>query len=85
MLYPYQMQNNFRHGIQISRGQSYHSRGVDVVFSCEPLEQNTWEKTDRMFLGPTGTSEAGSVLKIGSLSTRVFETRTATGREHFAG
>ena len=23
-------------------------------------------------------------LEIGSLSTRVFETRTATGREHFA-
>ena len=30
------------------------------------------------------SSLSSSFLSLGSLSTRVFETRTATGREHFA-
>ena len=37
-----------------------------------------------MFSVPGSEKDPVAAYKIGNLSTRVFETRAATGREHFA-
>ena len=57
-----------------------------LSYICNDGDQFQMEirKTSSRRLRSIDDAELGH-FTLGSLSTRVFETRTATGREHFAG